>query len=88
MVTPARRAASAQWADKRGQVGWEKPTCATQPGAEKGFGAGEGAVDILIHDDEIAGAIIFAQGAYGGDGDDIRAAQPFERVDIGAVGHV
>ncbi len=56
-------------------------------GAEKGFLACKGSVDILIDKDEIAGGKLFAERAAGRDADHVRDAQPFEGVDIGAVGH-
>jgi hypothetical protein len=56
-------------------------------GAEKGFLAREGAVDVLIDKDEIARRKLLAERPAGRDADHVRDAQPFQRVDIGAVGN-
>jgi hypothetical protein len=55
---------------------------------EKALVAGNRAVDELVHHHEIAGCHFLAEAADGRDRDDIRNAQPFERVDVGAVGHI
>ncbi len=54
-------------------------------GAEKAFLPRKSAVDVLIDQHEIARRVIFAQAAHRRDRDHIGAAQPLQRVDIGAV---
>src|ERR1700723_3180818 len=44
----------------------------------------EGAVDELIGDHEVAGLVLFAERADGGNGEDAGDAEHFEGVDIGA----
>ncbi len=56
--------------------------------AEKAFGPGKGAVDELIHNHEVARRHLFAERPAGADADHIGDAQPFQRVDVGAVGHI
>ena len=53
--------------------------------AEEGFFARKTTVNELVHNDEMAGRQILPQGPHGGKGDDFRAANPLQRINIGAV---
>ena len=55
-------------------------------GAEEGFFTPEGAVDELVHDNEIARRHLFAERAAGGDGNHVGHADAFQRVYVGAIG--
>ena len=52
---------------------------------EKGLIPRERAVDVLIYNDKIAGNEILSQAADSRNRHYIRAAKPFQRIDIGAV---
>ena len=56
-------------------------------GPEEGLVARDGAVDELIHEHEIARRAVLAERPAGRDRDHVGDTKPFERVDIGAVGH-
>jgi hypothetical protein len=53
---------------------------------EEGGGASGSFIDDLIGDDQIARAEVLAQAADGATGQDVRAAELFEGVDVGAAG--
>ena len=54
-------------------------------GAEEGFLARKTPVNELVHNDEMARRQIFSQGPHGGKRDEFRAANPLQRINIGAV---
>ena len=56
-------------------------------GAEERFLPCDGAVDELVHDHKISRCHFIAERPAGRDADHICAAEPFQRIDIGAVGN-
>ena len=56
-----------------------------EAGVEKALLAGEGAVDELIDEDEVAGRDVILQAAHRAQRDDVGHARALQRIDIGAV---
>ena len=83
-TTPTSAQALAKTSDDDGADGVAEGDVADDAVAEEGGGAGEGAVDELVGDDEVGGLVLFLEAADGADGEDAGDAERLHGVDVGA----